>query len=140
MNLLAIIVYSLLSSVHPSSVDLTIHISNVKSATAPIRIALYDKSNDFPKEKGYAQAKVFVPGKTGEANFVFTGLADGEYAVAIYQDLDNNSKLNSNFFGYPNEPFGFSNNIRPVFSAPSFKKCKVAVSAAMHDIFVKLID
>ncbi len=140
MNLIAAFVFSFIFLNSHSPVDLTIHISNVKSATAPIRIALYDKSSDFPDEKGYAQAKVFVPGKTGEASFVFTGLAEGEYAVAIYQDLDNNSSLNTNFFGYPKEPFGFSNNVKPRFSAPSFKQCKVAVSATNHSISVKLID
>ena len=130
----------LTSSKQIENFDLTIHVSNIKSAQSPVRIALYDKSEKFPSDKFYLLAKVFIPGKTGDANFVITGLRQGEYAVAIYQDLDNNSKLNTNFFGYPKEPFCFSNNIKPRFSAPSFKDCKINLSLTEKDIYVKLID
>lgn len=120
--------------------DLSVHVSNIKSASAPVRIAVYNNAGKFPSDNSYLLAKVFIPGKTGDAVFVVPGLEEGEYAVAIFQDLDNNSKLNTNFFGYPKEPFCFSNNVKPHFYAPSFRECKVALSKTEKDIYVKLID
>jgi uncharacterized protein (DUF2141 family) len=122
------------------TVDFSVHITNIKSATAPIKIALYDKASSFPGEKGHYLAKNFVPGKTGEVIFTFAGVQEGQYAVALYQDSDNNNRLNTNFFGYPKEPFGFSNNIKPRFSSPSFRQCAVMVNKGQHDITIKLIN
>ncbi|MEP6676624.1 MAG: DUF2141 domain-containing protein [Ferruginibacter sp.] len=121
-------------------VSLSIHISNIKSASSPVRIALYTNSEKFPSANDYFLAKIFIPGKTGDAVFKIDGIMPGDYALAVFQDLDNNSKLNTNFFGYPKEPFCFSNNIKPFFSAPGFKECRIAVSKTQSDIFLKLID
>lgn len=35
-------------------------------------------------------------------------LNDGEYSFAIYHDINENEKLDSNIFGIPKEPYGFS--------------------------------
>ena len=43
-----------------------------------------------------------------------------------YEDL--NDKLSSNFFGVPNEPFGFSNNKFGMFGPPNFSDVSFKVS------------
>ncbi len=43
-------------------------------------------------------------------------------AIALLQDLNNNGKLDTNLLGIPKEPYAFSNNIKPVFSAPKFQQ------------------
>ena len=35
----------------------------------------------------------------------------GRYAIAVYQDLDNNNKLDRWLGLIPKEPYGFSNNV-----------------------------
>jgi uncharacterized protein (DUF2141 family) len=52
-------------------------------------------------------------------------IQQGEYAIALYHDKNNNAVCDSNFFGIPTEGFGFSNNVRPFLSAPSFRKAKI---------------
>lgn len=120
--------------------ELSIHVSNIKSATAPLRIGIYNDASRFPDENGCLVTRVVVPGKTGEFTVTISGLGAGDYALAVYQDIDNNGKLSKNIFGYPKEPFCFSNNIKPVFSAPAFSKCKVTLASPASDVYVKLLD
>ena len=56
---------------------------------------------------------------------VFGGrFAAGDYAVTLFHDEDGSGKFKSNMIGYPLEGYGFSNNVVPQFSAPTFDQCK----------------
>jgi uncharacterized protein (DUF2141 family) len=114
-------------------------LSNVKS-TAVLRIAFYNKENKFPDEGKFAFAKEFKPTKTGDITLTFTDIPAGEYALAIYQDSNGNKKLDTNLVGYPKEPFAFSQNIKPRFSAPAYEECKIAFNANNTTFSIKLMD
>ena len=51
----------------------------------------------------------------------------GTYAIRIFLDLNNNQKLDTNFFGKPAEPFGFSNNPMIRFKMPTLDKISFSV-------------
>lgn len=114
-------------------------ISNVKS-TAVLRIAFYKKENEFPNERKFAFTKEVQPSKTGEITLAFTDISASEYALAIYQDSNGNKKLDTNLVGYPKEPFGFSQNIKPKFSAPTYEECKIVFNTTNTIFSIKLID
>jgi uncharacterized protein (DUF2141 family) len=52
---------------------------------------------------------------------VFSKLPKDKYAVAAYFDENKNLYLDKNIVGYPTEKYGFSNNARSKFSAPTFE-------------------
>ena len=54
------------------------------------------------------------------ASTTFHDLPCGIYAISSYHDVNGNGKLDSNLFGIPNEPYGFSNNAKAVFGPPDF--------------------
>ncbi|WP_435354316.1 DUF2141 domain-containing protein [Emticicia sp. SJ17W-69] len=114
-------------------------IPNLKS-TAFLRIAFYKQENKFPDDGKFAFAKEIKPNKTGEITLSWTDIPTGEYALAIYQDSNGNKKLDTNLVGFPKEPFGFSQNIRPKFSAPNYDECKVIFNANNTTFSIKLID
>ena len=58
----------------------------------------------------------------------FEGVPHGQYAFMIYQDVNDNDEIDSNFIGYPKEPFGFSNNPPIRFGPPGFKKASFEVT------------
>lgn len=118
---------------------INIHISNLKNQTSSIRIAVYRASDNFPDEKKFYRAFVYNYSGSGSINYTISGLEEGEYAFAFFQDLNNNGKLNTNIFGYPKEPFCFSNNIKPLIKAPSFNECKVLVKGQSNTLNVKMI-
>lgn len=114
-------------------------ISNVKS-TGIIRIAFYRRENKFADEKNFAFTKEVKPPKTGEATLSFNDIPAGEYGLALYQDSNGNKKLDTNLVGYPKEPFAFSQNIKPKFSAPTYEECKITFNANNTTFSIKLID
>ena len=62
----------------------------------------------------------------------------GEYAIAVYHDENNNGHMDKRMFGIPKEPYGFSNNYRPLMSAPTFNDCKFAIGEVEKEISIKL--
>ena len=61
----------------------------------------------------------------------------GEYAIAAFQDINKNGDLDRNIFQYPTEPFGFSNNFRPMLKAPHWTD--VAFQATEDKTISKII-
>jgi uncharacterized protein (DUF2141 family) len=70
--------------------------------------------------------------------FTFKGLPEGSYAVAIYQDENNNDNCDKNFFGVPTEAYAFSNDIRPLLSVPGYKDCSFQLNKS-QTINIKLV-
>ena len=118
--LLSILSFLLVSS---SETTLTIEISNVKHPKGTLRLGVFRAGNTFGStytKPDFGQM-VTVTGKNTERTVM--SLPPGRYALALYHDMNDNWKLDKNFVGYPKEPFGFSNNYRPIFTGPSFDDC-----------------
>jgi uncharacterized protein (DUF2141 family) len=88
-----------------------------------IRIGIYDKKENFPKiGKEFKKLAIKVEGK--EFKYTVRDLPTGNYAIAIYHDSNSDGTCNANIIGVPTESYGFSNNIKPFLSAPSFQDTK----------------
>lgn len=59
-------------------------------------------------------------------------------AVKVFQDLNNDQKLNTNSIGFPKEPWGVSNNVKPFLGPPNFQKMLFTVSKNTKNITIKL--
>jgi uncharacterized protein (DUF2141 family) len=104
--------------------DMMIYVSNIKEVKGNIVVSLYNKADDFPK-KGQFCKKVSFPIKGKTVTCRLKGIAKGEYAIAIYHDINSDSKFNQNFIGLPTEAYGFSKNVRPQFSVPDYDEVKI---------------
>jgi uncharacterized protein (DUF2141 family) len=108
--------------------DLTVEIQHITADAGPVMVAVYDKAEDFPApQKGLTGQAIEAHGDSAVA--IFHGLAAGRYAVAAYQDLNRNGKLDKNFLGLPTEPYGFSKDARGSLGPPSFDAAAVDVPA-----------
>lgn len=114
---------------------LTIQVENIKSMEGEIKIGIFADGETFLK-KAVTGAKVKAD-KTQLA-YVFEGLADGEYAVSVYHDENENGELDSNILGIPTEPYAFSNNARGTFGPPDFDACKFEIDGTHKSITIKL--
>ena len=70
---------------------------------------------------------------------IISDLPKGEYAISLYHDENSDNECNRNFLGIPKEGYGFSNNVKPKFSAPTFEDCKFSLSSD-RTIDIKLIN
>ena len=116
---------------------LSIHISGISKIKGSLFIAVFRATDDFPvfgkQFKGIIKE---VEGKS--QNYNFDNLPDGEYALAIYQDVNRNKILDKNLLGIPTEIYGFSNNARRNFSAPSFQEAKFKLNKDLQQtVFLK---
>jgi uncharacterized protein (DUF2141 family) len=116
---------------------LSIHISGISNIKGSLFIAVFRATDDFPvfgkQFKGIIKE---VEGKS--QNYTFDNLPEGEYALAIYQDVNRNKILDKNLLGIPTEIYGFSNNARRTFSAPSFQEAKFKLNKDLHQtVFLK---
>ncbi|MCX6196019.1 MAG: DUF2141 domain-containing protein [Flavobacteriia bacterium] len=116
---------------------LSIHISGISKIKGSLFIALFRATDDFPvfgkQFKGIVKE---VEGKS--QNYNFDNLPEGEYALAIYQDENRNKILDKNLLGIPTEIYGFSNNARRTFSAPSFQEAKFKLNKDLQQtVFLK---
>lgn len=105
------------------TLDLNIRITNLKEVTGSIFIGVFNNKESFPKD-GHQFRILYEAVTQNPMTYTIEDLPVDEYAVAVFQDINEDKECNLNFIGIPKEPYGFSNDIKPRFSAPSFKKTK----------------
>jgi uncharacterized protein (DUF2141 family) len=107
--------------------NLTVTITNLKNTNGKVEVGLYQNAANFAKV-GLTYKKVRANISGGQVTILFKDLISGTYGVCVFHDANNNNTCDRNYFGFPIESYGFSNNIRPVFSAPSFESCAIKLN------------
>ena len=120
----------------PAKINLKVEVQNIQAQQGDIYVALFRPGKEFPEGRPYEGRKVYVTGRTMLITFA---VEPGDYAVAIYHDENSNGKMDKRLFGIPKEPYGFSNNFRPVVSVPKFQDCRFSIGESGKTISIKLI-
>ena len=105
-------------------VDVTVTGINVKKGGI-VKVGIYEKDG-FPamgKEIIGKDVKV----TTGEITVTLKDIPAGTYAIAVIQDKNSDGEHNTNLFGAPTEPYGFSNNVYGRFGPPDFEDVSVNI-------------
>lgn len=118
--------------------ELQITITNI-NGEGIVYIGLYQQHDHFPKETSGKNYKIDPKG-SNSVTIKIDDIEYGEYAAAIFHDKDGDGKMKIRILGIPDEPIGFSNNIKPRFSAPKFEKCKFFYNETSNTISIKLIS
>jgi uncharacterized protein (DUF2141 family) len=98
--------------------ELTVTVDNIRSDRGTIRLSFYTSAAEWPDKSSNNYGKV-VPAKRGQIVLHFD-LPPGVYAINGFHDENGNGKFDTNFLGIPEEGYIFSNDARPLLSAPSF--------------------
>ncbi|MDQ7745748.1 DUF2141 domain-containing protein [Hydrogenophaga pseudoflava] len=107
--------------------ELRVTVSNGPSAPATLYLAVFDGAEAFASGQAVWSQKVEMV--DGAAQWVFSGVPPGRYAVKSFADENGNAKLDTNLFGLPVERYGFSNNARGRMGPPGFEAAAVEVDA-----------
>jgi uncharacterized protein (DUF2141 family) len=105
---------------------LQVVVSNVEEIKGNMMVAVYNNEGDFMK-KHVDVKKAKITGK--EVIVIFENMEPGDYAITLFQDKNENLKLDTNVIGMPKEPYGFSNNVMGNMGPPSFEQAKVKLDA-----------
>jgi len=110
-----------------------LNVTNIEELEGGMNIGLYDNEADWDTdldsrltENEYAYA--YPAADENPKMITFTGVEPGEYGFSIYHDVDGNGEMDLLAGLIPQEPYGFSQNFVPSFSAPNFSDCSFEVN------------
>lgn len=115
--------------------DLRLSVQGIEAAQGTLRIAVYASEADFRENMLRSLA---LPAAPGTMSATFEDLSAGEYAVMLYQDLNDNEEIDTNLLGIPKEPWGGSLNGTQVLGPPDWADVKFSLPAGGSDIQVLL--
>jgi uncharacterized protein (DUF2141 family) len=100
-------------------------ILNEPEAGGLLRLALCPSKEAYDTEKGCETLSVPANGRTVRCSF--GSVKPGTYAVKVFHDINSDGELNTSWIGWPQEPYGFSNDAPVNMGPPSFKLAAIAV-------------
>lgn len=103
------------------SSELKVSFEGLRNSKGKILYLLFKNEKGFPDDatKSIFQGEILA----SEASAgISLNLDEGNYAMTLIHDENENGKLDKNFIGIPKEGFGFSNNPLILFGPPSFAK------------------
>jgi uncharacterized protein (DUF2141 family) len=117
--------------------ELSVIVSGAGEETGVLRARLASTPAAYRGEApAYREAAVNV---TGTAETVtFQNVESGSYAVAVYLDRNVNGSLDTNLFGAPKEPIGFSQNPRIGMARPTFAETSFDFDGGKQRIEIQL--
>lgn len=118
--------------------SISLAIDNLKSSHGNIHIAVYDTEEKFAKSLTPFRLKIHKTPTEGPLQLHLDSLPYGRYALAVYHDENGNGDLDKNLLGIPKEPYGFSNNPRAKWSAPSYEETSFELGAEGLKLAVSL--
>jgi len=125
----------------PAAAALTVHFIGLKTSQGAVMLAVYNSEAAYDNSgtaSETATRTVKLEIKDGAAVTTLADLPAGQYAIKAFHDLNGDAKLNTNLFGIPTEPVGFSNDAPVHMHAPSWKETVFVVHAGENAIFIHI--
>lgn len=123
--LLALLIGALTASGQDGA-SLTVHvILNEPDAGGVLRIALCPDKAAYDSEQGCTTLALEAVGRV--VTGTFTDVRPGDCAVKVFHDINGDGKLNTSWLGWPQEPYGFSNDAPVNMGPPPFKLAMLSV-------------
>jgi uncharacterized protein (DUF2141 family) len=121
-----------------SSSTLTVTVSGLGNPQGQVCFSLFSGRQGFPSNGAYAIQASCMSAAGTPVVVTFQNLNVGNYAVAVFHDVNGDGVLNRNWLGIPTEAFGFSQNPRILTSAPQFGDSAVLVAGSQTAIQIRL--
>jgi uncharacterized protein (DUF2141 family) len=123
------------------AVPVTIKVKKVTDTGGSIIINLFNSSNAWNARNDPDPTSVekITPAVKGTSTKIID-LPPGDYAFFLYNDVNNDGKLEKDWMGKPAEPYAFSNDVQIAFSKPSWDQIKFTVTNTGAKESVTLVD
>src|SRR5882757_1119510 len=100
---------------------ISVSVSGLHSDNGVVRCGLYASADTFRKPGREVRGVVARPNGQ-RATCVFSGVAAGSYAVAVFHAEQNEALIEYGMFGKPKQGYGFSRNPSSTFGPPNFER------------------
>lgn len=129
-----------LSSLGPMPTGvLELEINNIKEYHGTVWIGVYRSESSFLNKEEAILYSVKNPSASNKS-IVINNLHYGDYAIALFQDLNNNGTMDFDWLGIPSEPYAFSKPLHSKWRAPVFKEVKVSLYQSQKTITTSLTN
>ncbi len=116
-----------------------VKILGIRNSTGTVACALFESAPGFPNDfLLFATNIMVIKVRDTQARCDFLDIPPGAYALAVIHDENMNGKLDATSLGFPTEGYGFSNDARARFSAPSFDAARFAYDGRTLDLTIAL--
>lgn len=119
--------------------ELIIHLTGLPSDQGQAVVLLYRSGDGFPVKEARAWRRESAPIEERAATLHVTGVPYGTYAFTVYQDMNANRKLDTNFIGIPKEPVGVSKNARGRLGPPRWKDANFELNQPVTEMHVTMV-
>ena len=118
-------VYFILSvSVYSQNNEIAINVSGLRTDKGKCLLYLFNNKKGFPTDATRAIKTATITISNGKSTIIMKDIADGEYAITIIHDENDNGNLDTNFLGMPKEGVGVSNNAKGKMGPPGYEDSK----------------
>lgn len=111
-------------------------ILNKPDAGGVLRVALCPSSETYKTENGCLTKSIKAEGNTMACTF--DSLTPGTYAVKVFHDVNENGELDTSWIGWPQEPYGFSNDAPVNMGPASFKLAAIVLKSGEQTARIRL--
>ncbi len=122
-------------NVKAGDLKLSMHGSGINGKN--LYVAVHSSAQDFPAKDDKAIKSVVVA-QTDSTELVITNIPTGEYAIAVFADMNGNGVLDSNFIGIPKEPVGISRDAKRKFGSPKFADAAFKIGDSVTALSIEL--
>jgi uncharacterized protein (DUF2141 family) len=105
-----------------------VEIYGVQPASGVLEISIFDSAENFMK-LAYLQQSLPVS-EEGLNMAQFNNVPEGEYAIVVVHDANDNGALDRGFLGIGGESYGFSNDAMHWFGWPDFDDASFTVESS----------
>ncbi len=112
-------------------------ISGIATNAGSVRVAIYDRAENFLQTKKYTYTKSLAAGNNASVQLDFD-IPNGDYAVTAYHDINDDHHLDQNYMGIPTEPYALSNNVSVKWRRPTFNETKISFIQQEQTIYLQL--
>ena len=118
-----------MSFVSTENYVVTIKFTEVRNNKGNFVIGIFKDNDSFQKEVPYKRIVVSKSNVSNKTMSTQVTLPKGTYGFSILDDENKNNEMNFNFFGIPEEGYGFADFYHTGFSHPNFDEFKIPISS-----------
>lgn len=134
----SIIIFAMIQLQSFGQNKLTVEVSGIKAIQGDHYLSLYNRESSWLNADS-AFLKEKVPVKKDPDKIILRDIPAGDYAIAIYQDMNANEIMDANEMRIPKEPYGFSNNPKGLRGPATYKQA-VFHFAGQDTIRIELVN
>ena len=116
---------------------LVVRLLGVDDEDGVLHIGLFNNAESYQSRRGPLRA-CRSRASDGTCTWHVDDLPPGQYAVAVFQDRNENGQLDKNTFGIPTEPYGFSNQFQGQIRPPSYEQAKFDYRGQTLNVDIRL--